>query len=103
MWLPIRGDGKLNSVIKQLTSEDFCSASEIIHAENGLLVCGEYSEDNWEVEFMTELSPHSKQPNIDESEVREDEGDKDMPSKQEPMVAKSYIEAMNILKLYSIT
>ena len=100
-----QGDGKPNSVIKQLTSEIFCSASEIIQAGNDLLACGEYTEDNWEVEFMTELSPYSsKQPNVDDkSEVKEDEGDKDMPFKQEPMVAESYIEALNTLKLYSIT
>ena len=56
-------DDKLNSLRRRLTSADFCSASEIIQAENALPVCWEYTEDNWEAEFVNEFGPHSsKQP-----------------------------------------
>ena len=57
-------DDKLNSLRRQLTSVDFCSTSEIIQAENALPVCWEYTEDNWETEFMNELGTHCSKQQI---------------------------------------
>ena len=67
-------DDKLNSLRRRLTSAGFCSASEIIQAENALPVCWEYTEDNWEAEFMNELDAFTDLN--DENDITEQRDDK---------------------------
>ena len=94
-------DTELSDLISQLQgSEDACSASDLVSAEEALPVCSEFTDETWDEEFLAELGPRDKSPCPDEQSENEGEDEDEPELKPAPALPhlKSFREAMTYLE-----
>ena len=92
-------DTELSDLISRLQdSEDACSVSDLVSAEEALPVCSEFTDETWDEEFLAELGPRDKSQCLDELSENEGE-DEDEPSPASALPRlKSFREAMSYLE-----